>query len=157
MDFMQEFRPRPETVQLQEAFGIQLGQLDQRIKTLNNPGVKQVVEHLLASMLVFNQWVVSHNNDFIDYMHAVTSRVEGGGLDDDEFAVLSAVHSHLEEIQKLFEEMKELLPPNVLALGERNKELMAALGDILEVESGDEEAPLFADDEEAAPEEEVAP
>ena len=153
MDFMSEFRPRPGTVQLHDALAIQLDQLDRRIKTSNNITGKQVAEHMMGLMLGFHQWTIAQTTDLADYTQAIAGRMEGeGNLDDEDFSVLAAVHEHLEGLQKLFEEMKGLLPPNVLALGDRNKELMTALADILDVavedESEGEDAPLFEDDEE---------
>lgn len=156
MDFLQEFRPRAGTVQLHDALAIQLDQLDRRIKTSNNITGKQVAEHMMGLMLGFHQWTLSQSTDLADYAQAVAARLDNaGGLDDEDFATLAAVHEHLEELQKLFEEMKGLLPPNVLALGERNKELVASLAEMLEVAGDDEgeeteDAPLF-EDEEAAP------
>lgn len=151
MDFMSEFRPREATVQLAELHTQGINQLDQHIKAFNNPAMKQFASQLMAAHLLLHQWAISQTTDLADYAQAIASRLEGGGLDDEDFELLAGVHAHLEELQKLFEEMKGLLPPNVLALGEKNKTLMAALGEILESDAvaEDEDTPLFEDEAEA--------
>jgi hypothetical protein len=160
MDFMSEFRPREGTVQVAEALSAQLGQLDQQIKTFNNPAMKQFASHLMAAQLLLHQWTISQTTDLADYAQAIAARMEGeGNLDDEDFATLAAVHEHLEGLQKLFETMKGVLPPDVIVIGERNKELTAALAELLDVAGeGDDEAPLFDDEPPATePSEEVTP
>jgi len=150
MDFMTEFRPREATVQVADALAAQLGQLDQQIKAFNNPAMKQFASHLMAAQLLLHQWAISQTTDLADYAQSIAARLDTeGSLDDESWAVLEAIHAHLEEIQKIFEEMKALLPPNVLPLGERNKEMISALAEVLDLTAagGTEDEPLFDDED----------
>jgi len=136
MTFMQEFRPRPATTTLHDALAMELDQLDRRIKTSNNIPSKTLAEHVMVLLLGMHQWIAAQGQDLADYSQAIAASVDGSiepaSLGDDDIELLGAIHDHLEEIKKLFDEMKAVLPENVVKLGERNNELLAALDELIE-------------------------
>jgi Rad3-related DNA helicase len=129
--------------------------LAQQVKASNEIPTKQLAEWFVGTLAGMYQWLVSQATDLADYSQAIASRVDSdNGMDEDTFNLLTKLNSHLSELNNLFEEMKEILPENVLALGEKNKDLSKELGEFLSsVENSNEsdnededEEPLFEDD-----------
>ena len=160
MNFMEEFRPRQDTVRLHDAMIINFETLANQVKAANDIQSKQLAEWFIGTLAGMYQWIVAQATDLADYSHAIISRVESdGGLDEDTFSLLTRINTHMEKLNDLFEEMKEVLPENILELGAKNKELSKELDEFVSsVESnneseGEDEEPLFEDDNESSDEE----
>jgi len=150
MDYMSEFKPRIETIRFHDTLINKFQELADLVKDSPEIDGKQASENILGILAIMYQWVVSQGSDLANYSQAIASRIDSNdGMDEDTFNLLTRLSLHLEELDKLFSEMKEVLPENVVALGGRNQEFCKELKDLLssiEGEDGDEES-LFLEDE----------
>lgn len=150
---MYEFKPRPDTIRFHDTLIVNFENLAKQVKNSTDIPPKQLAEWFVGTLAGMYQWIVSQATDLADYSQAIVSRIDSdSGLDEDTFNLLTKLNAHMIELNTLFEEMKEILPENVLALGERNKELSNDLsGFLASLESDndmdEDDEPLFEEDE----------
>lgn len=153
MNFMDEFKPRPDTVRFHDTLIANFENLAKQVKVTQDIPSKQLAEWFVGTLAGMYQWIVSQATDLADYSQAIVSRMDSdSGLDEDTFNLLSRLNDHMVELNKLFGEMKEILPENVLALGKKNEELLNELSGFLASlessnESDEDDEPLFEEDE----------
>jgi hypothetical protein len=158
MDYMTAFKLSPDTIRSHDALAPQLEQLAKQIQSANDISGKQAADQFLRIIISMYQWIALQGKDFAEYAQSIAARVDSdsGGIDEETFEMLTKLSSHLEDLNNLFEEMKEVLPEKVVALGDRNKIFSDNLKTFLSsLDSGDEdegeqEESMFVDEESPA-------